>query len=191
VATYSSVRSANRAARVAERALQAGLRPLLLPTRPTDPEEKVSWVDDHWTKVSGGLASVELGDEVIYLSMSVRNVGSGIAVLQSWQVRTDLFGGAALEHDDPESFRRLSRDLYIPAGDSGFWQGAIRDRNDPLFDALAADIKDRTTFAVDVLYGDHEGGQRAISRFRLSSVRDELWVVGIVRHWNLDRSDPR
>jgi hypothetical protein len=33
VATFASVRSANRAARVAERALFAGLRPLLVPSR--------------------------------------------------------------------------------------------------------------------------------------------------------------
>jgi hypothetical protein len=33
VATFGSVRSANRAARTAERALQQGLRPLVFPSR--------------------------------------------------------------------------------------------------------------------------------------------------------------
>jgi hypothetical protein len=41
VATFASVRSANRAARAAERSLQAGLRPLLVPSRLDDGDQKV------------------------------------------------------------------------------------------------------------------------------------------------------
>jgi hypothetical protein len=46
---------------------------------------------------------------------------------------------------------------------------------------------------VDVLYGDHEGGQRTITRFGLSPRQggDQAWIVSAVRHWNLDRGDPR
>ena len=40
-ATFASVRSANRTARITERTLQAELRPLLLPSRARDVEEKV------------------------------------------------------------------------------------------------------------------------------------------------------
>jgi hypothetical protein len=38
LATFGSVRSANRAARLAERSLRAGLRPLLMPSRLEDLE---------------------------------------------------------------------------------------------------------------------------------------------------------
>jgi hypothetical protein len=41
VATFASVRSANRAARAAERSLLAGLRPLLVPSRLQDADQKV------------------------------------------------------------------------------------------------------------------------------------------------------
>jgi hypothetical protein len=41
VATFASVRSANRAARAAERSLMAGLRPLLVPSRLDDGSQKV------------------------------------------------------------------------------------------------------------------------------------------------------
>jgi hypothetical protein len=41
VATFASVRSANRAARTAERSLMAGLRPLLVPSRLDDSQQKV------------------------------------------------------------------------------------------------------------------------------------------------------
>jgi hypothetical protein len=41
LATFASVRSANRAARAAERSLLAGLRPLLVPSRLEDSEQKV------------------------------------------------------------------------------------------------------------------------------------------------------
>ena len=60
-----------------------------------------------------------------------------------------------------------TRDLYIPAGDIGFWQGAIRDLADPRYpEARQDDRGQRTTWMVDLLYGDQEGGQRAITRFR-------------------------
>jgi hypothetical protein len=45
---------------------------------------------------------------------------------------------------------------------------------------------------VDLLYGDHEGGQRVITRFALRSRADgEGWTATAARHWNIDRDDPR
>jgi hypothetical protein len=65
VATFASVRSANRAARAAERSLLAGLRPLLVPTRLQDPEQKVLFGDEHWVKVTGGRGSAEVTDQAV------------------------------------------------------------------------------------------------------------------------------
>jgi hypothetical protein len=42
-ATFAAVRSANRSARVAERSMLAGLRPLLMPSRLQDPPQKVGY----------------------------------------------------------------------------------------------------------------------------------------------------
>ena len=70
VATFYSVRSANAAARSAERSLLEGIRPVLLTTRLQDPPEKVGFVDDHWVLVPGGRGSVELTDDVIYLAVA-------------------------------------------------------------------------------------------------------------------------
>jgi hypothetical protein len=44
---------------------------------------------------------------------------------------------------------------------------------------------------VDLLYGDHEGGQRTITRFALIPREDGQWLNGVIRHWNLDRAAPR
>jgi len=52
---------------------------------------------------------------------------------------------------------------------------------------------------VDLLYGDHEGGQRAIVRFVLSpwpvDGDEEQQPQGrrafVIRYWNVDRDDPR
>ena len=90
VATFASVRSANRAARIAERAFQVGLRPLLMPSRLEDPAQKIRWVDEHWARVEGGRAYVEVTEGNIYLAMSVRNAGNGIAVLQAWHIDAEL-----------------------------------------------------------------------------------------------------
>src|SRR6266581_2043308 len=81
IATFASVRSANRAARVAERSMLDGLRPLLVTSRLRDPPEKISFVDRHWVMVGGGQGAVEVSGEVIYLAIALRNVGRGIAVL--------------------------------------------------------------------------------------------------------------
>jgi hypothetical protein len=59
-----------------------------------------------------------------------------------------------------------TRDMYIPVGDIGFWQGAIRDLADPRYPDARKTVENRGDWMVDLLYGDQEGGQRAISRFR-------------------------
>jgi len=193
VATFSSVRSANRTARAAERSLLAGLRPVLVPSRLEDPSEKVAFMD-RWVSVRGGMAEVSHEDDVVYMTMALRNVGSGLAVLHGWHAVGERVMGSN-DHADPEDFRRLSRDIYVPAGSTGFWQGAVRDREDPLHLELRGAVESGEVITVDLLYGDHEGGQRTISRFSLvpreghegSSER----ITSVSRHWSLDRPDPR
>jgi hypothetical protein len=89
IATFASVRSSNRSARLAERSLLDALRPLLLPSRMQDPPEKVGFQDDHWIRVSGGMAAAEATDAAIYLAISLRNVGPGLAVLNGWYFHPD------------------------------------------------------------------------------------------------------
>jgi hypothetical protein len=187
-ATFASVHSANRSARVTERALLAGIRPVLVPSRFQDPPEKVGFVDDHWLKVEGGRVAADVTDDVVYLAIALRNVGNGLAVLDRWDFYADRATGD--QYRPPEAFRRLTRDLYVPAGDLGFWQGALRDRDDPMFAAATTAITERQAMTIDLLYGDHEGGQRTITRFALLA-HDDGWLASVSRHWNLDRSDPR
>jgi hypothetical protein len=59
---------------------------------------------------------------------------------------------------------------------------------------LSKDINDIQPFTIDVLYGDHEGGQRTITRFGMIPRRDgdvTRWFPSVARHWSLDRPDPR
>src|SRR3954451_9092723 len=190
IATFGSVRSANRAARVAEESLLAGIRPLLMPSRPEDVPQKVGFADNHFVMLPGGAGTAEITDEAIYLTLSVRNAGNGIAVLHGWRFEPEIVLGR-VDHASLDDFRRLSRDLYIPAGDIGFWQGAIRDPEDPQWSALAGVIGARDRLVVDVLYGDHQGGQRVISRFTMLPRADDGWMTSVSRHWHVDRSDPR
>jgi hypothetical protein len=190
LATFASVRSANRAARAAERSLLAGLRPVLMPSRPEDPPQKVGFQDDKWFHVPGSGGIAEVTDEAIYLAIAIRNVGSGIAVLHGWRFWPDVDGGAA-EHPPVEDFRRLTRDLYIAPGEVGFWQGAFRDVQDPGFAAAREAIEEPRRIGIDVLYGDHELGQRSITRFALTPRDEGRWIAIVARHWNVDRPDPR
>jgi hypothetical protein len=189
-ATFASVRSANRAARVAEQSLLAGIRPLLMPSRQEDAPVKVGFADNHFVMVSGSGATAEVTTEAIYLTMSVRNVGSGIAVLHGWRMELNR-ELAGMTRPPVEEFRRLTRDLYVAAGDVSFWQGAYRDPDEAEFATVTTLINGRERLVIDVLYGDQHGGQRVISRFSILPRSDGGWLATVARHWNVDQPDPR
>ncbi len=193
LATFASVRSANRAARVAEQSLLEGLRPLLLASKLDDPPQKIGFVDDKWFIAEGGRGIAEVGDSAVYLAIPLRNVGSGIAVLHGWTfyATEELSSGGLRDHADPSEFIRLTRDLYIPVNDVGFWQGAFRDPDSREFAQARDAVERRIALIIDLLYGDYEGGQRTITRFALRPLNAEGWTVTTARHWNIDRDDPR
>ena len=190
VATFASVRSANRAARAAEGSLLAGLRPLLVASRLQDAPIKAGFADQHWVHIEGGHGVADVTAEAIYFAISVRNVGSGIAVLHAWRFDGDLRLGVPAQ-PDAGSFRTLTRDMYIAPNDNGFWQGAFRDPATEEFARARQVVTDRQRFAIDVLYGDAEGGQRSITRFILNPVGEADWLASMARHWNVDRPAPR
>ena len=195
VATFAAVRSSNQSARIAELALQEQRRPLLVQSRLDDPRQKIMFGDEHWVSVEGSHGMAEYVDGVVYLVMSLRNVGAGIGVCQGWCVRPGL-QRAIGEHVPEEQFRAQMRDLYISGGDIGLWQGALRDANDPSHGVLADAVRRREPLAVELLYSDQVGAQRTISRFSLIPFAreedDQLnWMVSGTRHWYLDRAGPR
>jgi hypothetical protein len=194
IATFSSVRSANRTARVAEEALMVNMRPLLIPSRYGDPPQKVFFQEGAYFPVGGGRGLVSLNDGagVVYLAMSLRNAGQGIAVIHGWRFQA----GRELnpQRPDPETFRLQGLDITVAPGDVGFWEGAFRDSEDPQHAEAVAAAKDGEMVNLDLLYGDHDGRQRVISRMVLRRARnaeEEFWLTTVVRHWNLDRPDPR
>jgi hypothetical protein len=189
-ATFGSVRSANRAARAAETSLLAGLRPVLMPSRVEDAPVKVGFADNRWFMIPGAGAVAEVTDAAIYLAASVRNMGSGIAVLDAWYLRVDLTAGAP-DHAPLEDFHRLTRDLYIAPGEPSFWQGALRDPTAPEFEVARAAILERRRLGIEILYGDHEGGQRTVSLFSFTPREDGGWTASVARHWSIDRPGPR
>jgi hypothetical protein len=190
VATFAAVRSSNSSARLAERTLQSAIKPLLMPSKLSDEPQKVGFVDNYWIKVDGGRGTAEVTDEAIYLTMSLRNVGPGLALLNAWKFYADRLVGEA-DRPDHSAFRRLTRDIYIPSGDLGFWQGGFRDPTDPAFAEAAGMIRGRESFTIDLMYGDVEGGQRMISRFSFIPASDDSWMPAVSHHWNVDGPAPR
>jgi hypothetical protein len=191
VATFSAVRSSNRSARIAEAALQEQRRPVLAPSRLEDPKQKIMFLGGHWVSALGGRAAVEHVDGVVYLAISLRNVGSGIAVCQGWAVRPGEGSSRSLPtHASLEEFRLQSRDLYVPAGDIGIWQGALRNPDDPVRADVVDAIETLQPITVELLYSDQIGRQRTISRFGLIPGGD-TWFAGLNRHWYLDWEGPR
>jgi hypothetical protein len=190
-ATFSAVRSSNRSARIAEAALQEQRRPLLAPSRLEDPKQKIMFLEGNWVNASGGHGVVEHTDGLVYLAISLRNVGSGIAVCQGWAVRPGA--GSSLSfptHAPLDEFRLQSRDLYVPAGDIGMWQGALRNPDDAVRAGVVDAIETGESITVELLYSDQVGRQRTISRFGLTPAND-TWIAGLSRHWYLDWDGPR
>ncbi|HUY71604.1 MAG TPA: hypothetical protein VMV08_05140 [Gaiellaceae bacterium] len=105
------MKSANRAVRAAERSVLAGLRPLLMPSRPEDAAQQVGFVDLKWMMVPGGRRGDRRDRPPRDLDPQRRHRNS---VLHGWQLDTQRVVGAAMP--DPEAFIGLSRDLYAPAG---------------------------------------------------------------------------
>jgi hypothetical protein len=206
VATFSAVRSSNLMARVAQEQFLVQLRPVLTTSRREDPTLKVNFGDAKWVHIPGGGAVGEvspglgsMGSEipVVYLAIALRNAGNGIAVLHGWRFYPDAHRDA--QHAPLEEFQRQTRDLYIPVGDVGFWQGAFRDPEQAGYEEARKVIEAREAWSVELLYGDHEGGQRVISRFTVLPVghpdqspeTEPQWLASASRHWNIDRPDPR
>jgi hypothetical protein len=183
VATFSSTRSANRSSRLAERSLLAGLRPVLMHARLDDPRQKVGFMDQHWVHFQGAGGAIEVTDEAIYMAAAVRNVGTGIAVLQGWDISERVMG--TQDHAPLADFTMLTRDIYIPAGDLGFWQGALRDPASPKFELVANQVRERRPIVVDILYSDLHGSQQTITRVSLSPAADDQWIGSVGRHWQV------
>jgi hypothetical protein len=192
LATFASVRSANRSARIAEVALQEQRQPVFVPSRLDDPVQKLMFVEGHWVRTEGGRGVAERDGNAIYLALSLRNVGSGIGVCQGWVVDAGLRPSGRVPAHAPESeFRRQSRDLYIPGGDVGMWQGALRDPSDPSFQTVAGAIDAGEPISIELMYTDQVGAQGTISRFGLIPAGPDTWIASVHRHWFLDRPGPR
>jgi hypothetical protein len=215
VATFSAVRSSNVMARTAREQLLVQMRPLLAPSRREDPVLKVNFVDAKWLKIPGGGAAgeVDCGEgtagsdvPVVYLAIALRNVGSGLAALHGWRFyphqRRDR------DHAPLEEFERQNRDLYVPVGDIGFWEGTFRDPGHRGYAGARKVIEARGPWTVELLYGDYDGGQRVVTRFAVlpytppaqgadpppgdpDPAPERAWVTMASRTWNIDRPDPR
>ena len=137
-------------------------------------------------------------NDVIYLAIPLRNVGSGIAALHGYhlepeaaqRVAQDPLGPARHRRGDhapdESAFFEQQRDLYVPSADGGFWQAALRDPDADLFAAMSEAIETAGRITVDLLYRDHEGSQPTITRFVLLPDEDERWRCDVTRHWNLE-----
>ena len=93
---------------------------------------------------------------------------------------------------DPISARMFTLLMYVPAGDIGMWQGALRNPDDPMRIQIADALEQRRPLIVELLYSDLVGRERTISRFIVSPVpANDAWLVGLSRHWFLDWDGPR
>ncbi len=112
-------------------------------------------------------------------------------MLQSWSVEVGPDGPLSTEEfhavPDYSAFVAQQRSLYVPAGDVGYWQGAIRegdtDRGDA--EALRQAIRTGGRIMLRLRYGDQDGGHDTITAYTISPDENGDWLIGIARHWSL------
>ena len=190
IATFASTRSANRSARIAERALDLNLRPVLIPAHEWDAAERITFYDEI-VQLRGGFATVEDRSGNLYFAAQLRNVGAGIGVLTSWRIdvgpQLPLNAKEALATPDVDTFVAQQRSLYVPAGDVGYWQGAIREADTDRGDAAALRraIEAGERLSLVLRYGDQDGGHDTVSQYSLTTDENGDWLFGIARHWSL------
>jgi hypothetical protein len=194
-ATVAAIRSSNRSARIAERALLSGLRPLLVVAGREDPAQEVQFADGRVFEASAREPLFRPQPDAVYLAIPLRNAGSGIAQLLGYRlepvpaerVLSDPLGPALHRRGAPPpalaDFAEQQRDLYIAAGDVGFWQAALRDPTSELYAATLEAHRTRGRLTIDLLYGDLEGGQPTISRFVLLPRASGAWRCDSSHHW--------
>jgi hypothetical protein len=192
LATFSSIRAARESTRLAERAMLAAQRPLLIPSRVDDPAEKARFGDGVVIKVEGHRGTVHVSDDGgVFLGLSLRNGGAGMAVIHSWHVFAEAERRAA-RPESIDDFRRQQLDIWIPSGETAVWRGAIRDTTDADNVMVRREAAAGQRIFVDLVYGDIEGGQRSIARFALpTDAEDNYGRAEVLRYWALDGSDPR
>jgi hypothetical protein len=196
-ATFVAVRAATRSTRIAERALLAGQRPVLAPGGRDDEAQSVQFADGQVFRAGGGHALVHKDNDngVIDLAIPLCNVGTGLAMLRGYRLQgepasditQDPHGVAGHLRGDlvplPTTFAPQQRDLLISASRVGFWQAALRDAAAPLHNEVSLAIDTEGRLTVDVLYGDHEGGQPSITRFVLLPEAGS-WRCDATRYWS-------
>jgi hypothetical protein len=195
-ATFIAVRASARSTRIAERALLAAQRPVLVPAGLDDPAENVQFADGRMFPVGNGRPLVARDAGVVYLAIPLRNVGAGLAVLRGYQIVGEA--GSQVAHDprgparhlrgdpppQPRAFSPQQRDLLISTRRAGFWQAALRDSKTRLYQEVTQAIGTRGRVTVDVLYGDQEGSQPSVTRFVLLPEADS-WRCDATRYWSL------
>ena len=166
--TVASVRSANRAARVAEMSLLAAQRPLLVQSRTDDLPAERRLSDDVWLYAPGGQGAAVATDDAVYLGIAVRNIGTGIAVLHGWHLFPAIQLGPDMQPTPlAEPTLLNTRPVHRARRCRLLARRAARPVVTDYAEARAAIVTPQR-MSIDVLYGDFEGGQRAITRFLLT-----------------------
>jgi hypothetical protein len=198
-ATFVAVSASARSTRIAQRALLAGQRPVLAPAGPDDPVDSVQFADGRVFPVGNGRALAVAEAAVVYLAIPLGNVGAGLAVLRGYHLHGESASDVAQDPRGParhlggetppplRAFSPQQRDLLISTKRAGFWQAALRDPSTRLYQEVTQAIETGGRITVDVLYGDHEGGQPSITRFVLLPEAG-AWRCDATRHWSLPAS---
>ncbi len=196
-ATFAAVRSSNHSARVAERTLQAGLRPVLTTPRRDDPREEVLFADGRVFETGWGDALVHPEEGAVYLALQLRNAGSGVARLLGYHIEPESAASVARDPlgparhrrgdpaPDPATFADQQRDLYIAPGEVGFWQAAVRDPGSELYSTMQQAIATLGRLTIDLMYGDIEGAQPTVTRFVVLPGEQGRWRCDVTRHWRM------
>jgi hypothetical protein len=159
----------------------------------------VQFADGQTFPVGGRHALVHKETGVIYLAIPLCNVGTGLAVLRGYRLQGETASDVT---QDPRGVAQHRRgDLAPPAAvllaaaagpadqrkPGRFLAGALRDPATPLYKEIALAVDTGGRMTVDVMYGDHAGGQPSVTRFVMLPEAGS-WRCDATRYWSLQTS---
>ena len=132
IATFASVRSSNRSARVAEEALLEQRQPVFSSSRFDDPAQKVDVRRSPLCSPGRRSRCRRLREwERVPRDQPTQRRCRDRRLPGVERDRGTAGRGQSAGPPSRVQFRTQTRDLYIPPGDIGIWQGALRELDDP------------------------------------------------------------
>lgn len=118
---------------------------------------------------------------MVYLAVSIRNVGSGVAVLHGWHVQAGL--QTQRSHPPLEEFTTQNLDIYVAPDGNGLWLSALRDPAPGLITAPQCWLFSARWLRLSDMTENNAAREVCIWTYWVRPEAEEGFKALLARHW--------